>query len=99
MEHEVGQWLRASGSVTALTGAGVSTESGIPDFRGPQGLWTRDPQAQRMFTLQAYLDDPQVRVRAWRNRSDHPAWAATPNAGHRALVDLERCGRLRAIVT
>ncbi|MGH3343162.1 MAG: SIR2 family NAD-dependent protein deacylase [Carbonactinosporaceae bacterium] len=99
MEHEVCQWLRASDSVTVLTGAGISTDSGIPDFRGPQGLWTRDPQAQRMFTLQAYLDDPQVRVRAWRSRRDHPAWAAIPNAGHRALVDLERCGRLRAIVT
>jgi NAD-dependent deacetylase len=86
-------------AITVLTGAGISTESGIPDFRGPNGVWTRDPEAARMATLQVYVADPEVRRRAWRNRRTHPAWSAEPNPGHRALVDLERAGRLRAIVT
>jgi NAD-dependent deacetylase len=98
-EDDVRGWLAAARRVTALTGAGISTESGIPDFRGPQGVWTKDPAAQRLFTLQSYVADPAVRRLAWRNRGDHPAWAAEPNAGHRALVGLEREGRLRAIIT
>jgi NAD-dependent deacetylase len=98
-DTDVAGWLRAASQVTVLSGAGISTESGIPDFRGPQGLWTRNPAAQAMFTLDNYLADPAVRELAWRNRLTHPAWEARPNAGHRALVALERSGRLRAIVT
>lgn len=86
-------------NVTVLTGAGISTDSGIPDFRGPQGLWTKDPAAQQLFTLQNYLADPSVRRRSWAARREHPAWGAVPNEGHRALVELERAGLLRAIIT
>ncbi|MGZ4149555.1 MAG: SIR2 family NAD-dependent protein deacylase [Actinomycetota bacterium] len=95
----VARWVADAGAVTVLTGAGISTGSGIPDFRGPQGVWTKDPRAQVLVTIDAYLADPQVRVRAWQERLRHPAWSARPNAGHRALVDLERTGRLRAIAT
>src|SRR3954464_5813344 len=85
--------------VVALTGAGISTESGIPDFRGPQGVWTRNPGAERLSTLQHYLADPEVREAASTHRLSHPAWTARPNAGHRALAELERTGLLHALVT
>lgn len=99
LTEQVSQWLRGARAITVLTGAGISTESGIPDFRGPNGVWTKNPAVQRMSTFQVYVADPQVRVQAWRNRRDHPAWAARPNAGHRALVELEHAGRLRAVIT
>lgn len=92
-------WLSAARTVTVLTGAGISTDSGIPDFRGPQGVWTKDPNAAAMFTIDNYVADPEVRRRAWRSRREHAAWTAEPNAGHAALVELERAGKLRSIVT
>jgi NAD-dependent deacetylase len=97
--NEVRGWLAAARAVTVLTGAGVSTDSGIPDFRGPQGVWTRNPGAERTATLQTYLADPEVRRMAWRSRLDSPAWDARPNLVHRALVDLERTGQLVGLVT
>jgi NAD-dependent deacetylase len=96
---QVRSWIAASRRVVVLTGAGVSTESGIPDFRGPQGVWTRDPAAEKQSTLQNYLADPQVRRAAWRARLDHPAWTARPNSGHLALVELEQRGKLHALIT
>jgi len=92
-------WVDAATSIVALTGAGISTESGIPDFRGPQGVWTRDPKAERLSNIHHYMTDPEVRKLSWRGRLEHPAWRAQPNGGHRALVALERRGTLRALVT
>src|SRR5712692_2379567 len=85
--------------VVVLTGAGISTDSGIPDFRGPQGVWTKNPEAEKTATLQYYVSDPEVRKRAWRNRVESPMWHAEPNAGHRALSDLERKAALHTLVT
>jgi NAD-dependent deacetylase len=85
--------------LVALTGAGISTDSGVPDFRGPQGVWTLNPQAERTATIHAYVADPEVRKRTWRSRLESPVWQARPNPGHLALVELERQGRLHTLVT
>ncbi|HYG72062.1 MAG TPA: Sir2 family NAD-dependent protein deacetylase [Actinomycetota bacterium] len=95
----VATWIRDADAVSVLTGAGISTSSGIPDYRGPNGVWTTNPAAMRLVDIDTYLADPDVRVEAWQERLHHPAWNATPSAGHRALVDLERAGKLFALVT
>src|SRR4249919_3089520 len=91
--------LRNARRVVVLTGAGISTDSGIPDFRGPQGVWTRNPAAEKQSTIQNYLADPAVRRAAWQARLASPAWTAQPNNAHRALVALEARGKLHALIT
>ena len=92
-------WLHDARAVVVLTGAGISTDSGIPDFRGPQGLWTKNPKAERTSHLSSYVSDPEVRRLAWQHRISSPAWTAEPNAGHLALVELQRRGTLHTLLT
>jgi NAD-dependent protein deacetylase/lipoamidase len=81
-------WTAGVTNIAVLTGAGISTDSGIPDFRGPQGVWTTNPAAERLSTYDAYLADPAIRRRSWRARLSHPAWSAVPNPAHAALARL-----------
>jgi len=97
--ERVRDWIDGAERLVALTGAGISTDSGIPDFRGPQGLWTRNPLAEKMSDIRYYVADREVRKLSWQNRMQSPAWSSKPNAGHRALVELERRGKLHALVT
>jgi len=85
--------------VVVFSGAGVSTDSGIPDFRGPNGLWTRNPGAEKASDINYYLGDPAVRIAAWRARSEAQTWVAQPNRAHRAIVELERRGQLHGLIT
>jgi NAD-dependent deacetylase len=73
-------------TIVALTGAGISTASGIPDYRGPAGLWRQDPDHEKLVTYDYYVADPDIRRRSWLFRAANPAWDAEPNAAHRALA-------------
>ena len=96
---DVRGWIGKARRVVVLTGAGISTDSGIPDFRGPQGVWTRNPKAEKLSDIRFYMSDPEVRRLSWQSRLEHTAWQAQPNAGHQALVELERRGKLHALIT
>jgi NAD-dependent deacetylase len=92
-------WIESAQRIVALTGAGISTESGIPDFRGPKGVWTLNPGAERMANLSDYMSDTSVRRAAWKRRLESSFDERQPNAGHRALVWLEKRGKLHALIT
>ncbi len=96
---QVRGWIARAERVVALTGAGISTDSGIPDFRGPQGVWTRNPLAEKMSDIRYYVADPEVRKLSWQNRLESPAWTAKPNNGHLALAELDKRGKLHALIT
>ncbi len=85
--------------VALLSGAGISTDSGIPDYRGPNGLWRRDPEAEKLVTYEYYMGDPEIRRRSWRMRRETFALAAEPNAAHRAVAELERSGAAVRVIT
>ncbi len=98
--HEsVRGWVGEARRVVVLTGAGISTDSGIPDFRGPQGVWTTNPKAEKLSDIRYYMSDPEVRRLSWQSRLEHSAWKAQPNSGHKALVELEKRGQLHALIT
>jgi NAD-dependent deacetylase len=89
--------LAGAHAVAVFTGAGVSTESGIPDFRSPGGVWSRfDP---RQFTFDRYVEDPEVRALSWAMRREFFAAGARPNPAHRAIAALEAAGRCVGVVT
>jgi NAD-dependent deacetylase len=96
---KVRRWVHEAERVVVLTGAGISTDSGIPDFRGPQGVWTKNPMAEKLSNIHDYMADTEVRKASWKARMDHTAWDAKPNPGHLALADLERRGKLHALIT
>ena len=94
---ELGELLERSERVVAFTGAGVSTESGIPDFRSPGGVWTRyDP---RNFEFDRFVDDPEVRRLSWEMRREFFAVPVEPNPAHVALARLEQAGRCLGVIT
>jgi len=95
----VGAWFAAAEAMTVLTGGGISRDGGGSRNADSQGLWTRDPGSQRLFTLRDYVSDPDIRREAWQIRRAHAAWSARPTAAHYALVELETTGKLRALIT
>lgn len=89
----------ATNLVTFLTGAGISTDSGIPDYRGPNGVWTRDPDAEKLVTIDYYMADPEIRKRSWAMRRSTPALQAEPNGAHYAIAALHDSGVPVRVIT
>ena len=91
------QWIAEASRIVGFTGAGISTESGIPDFRSPDGVWARN----RIVDFQEFVSSEEGRIEYWRQKVENwPAMrAACPNAGHYAFVELHKQGKLLALVT
>ncbi|MER6149455.1 SIR2 family NAD-dependent protein deacylase [Streptomyces hirsutus] len=85
--------------VALLSGAGISTDSGIPDYRGPNGLWRKDPEAEKLVTYEYYMGDPEIRRRSWQMRRKNRTLQVEPNAAHRAIVELEQSGVPVRVIT
>ena len=85
--------------VALLSGAGISTDSGIPDYRGPNGLWRKDPDAEKLVTYEYYMGDPEIRRRSWQLRRANRTLSAEPNAAHRAVAELEKSGVPVRVIT
>ncbi|MDJ1132720.1 SIR2 family NAD-dependent protein deacylase [Streptomyces iconiensis] len=95
----MGAGEREAPLVALLSGAGISTDSGIPDYRGPQGVWRRDPEAEKLVTYEYYMTDPEIRRRSWRMRGESPLWEARPNAAHEAVARLHDTGTPTRVIT
>ena len=97
--EQVRDWLRMTDNAVVLTGAGISTDSGIPDFRGPNGVWTKNPAAEKSAHIDNYMSDPEVRRRSWQTRVNSEYFNVEPNAAHRAVAALQQAGSVSWVVT
>jgi len=93
------QLVETSSNVVVITGAGVSTASGIPDFRGPEGVWTKNPAAERLSNIDVFTSSPEVREKAWQQLLLRRTVIVEPNPAHRALATFERTRKLKALIT